>query len=327
MSTPNSSTPARTAADIEAELQAIDTVDAELVAAGNGEATTGTATGTPADAATVAAEAEASRKGWIPKDKYKGDPAKWVDAKTFNERGERFTKNLQRDVEQLKQKLADFEGTKKAFVKFHEETMAAKEAELKSAIAALRVDRTRAIREGEDDLAVELEDRIDLLKDQQKAIKDIPAGEANAGDPAAAAAAARKPGPNMDDPVLLDWIADGNEWFQDDPKLRDYSIAIGEDLIAKGETVRGRKFLDKIAGIMAEEFPRRFAAKTQTASRESAVESGTGASSAAAGRTERDLPPEDRALMREFIAAGWTTREKFLKEYAWEPVAGKRSHR
>jgi hypothetical protein len=290
----------RTAEEIEAELLTIeDPSDSDDGDDGDQSHS--------AAAATRNAEEEAGRKGWVPKDKFKGDPSKWVDAKTFNARGERFAINLQREVETLKAKLESFEGTKAAFVKFHEEAMAKKDAEIKEAISALRVQRTQAIREGEDELAVQLEDRIELLRDQQKEVKALPAtSEAKAA-------------PNLEDPLLVEWIEDGNQWFQDEPKLRDYALAVGEDLLKKGETLRGRKFLDKVTAIMAEEFPRKFRQQQPATSRASAVEGGSSGRSAntggAGGRTERDLPAEDRALMRQFIAEGYTTKEKFLASY------------
>jgi hypothetical protein len=260
----------------------------------------------------LAAETEASRKGWVPKDQYKGDPSKWVDAKTFNERGERFTKNLQRELELMKRKFAEFEGTKQAFVKFHEETIARKDQEIKDAIQALRVQRVEATASGDADLVVQIEDRIDVLKEQQKEVKKLPEEQK------------REPGPNPEDPVLLEWIDDGNQWFHDDPKLRDYAIQVGEEMIKDGETARGRKFLDKVAARMAEDFPRKFT-KREPQRVTGGVESGSSAAGrGSAGKTERDLPPEDRALMRQFIEAGYTTKEKFLANYFSE---GRRVHR
>jgi len=251
---------------------------------------------------------EASRKGWVPKEQFSGDPAKWVDAKTFIERGERFNANLQREIKQLKEQIAGFEGTKKAFAKFHQESIAKKDAEMKEAIAELRLQRSAAIREGSDDEAIALEDRIDLLKEQQKELAKPVEQEAAAAGEAKVVA--------LTDPVLEEWVEDGNQWFKDEPKLRDYAIAIGDQLVKDGETARGRKFLDKVTALMAEEFPRRFKATQKEAPRVNAVEgAGNANGSGRVEKTERDLPPEDRKLMREFIAEGWTTKEAFLKSY------------
>ncbi len=293
--------PDRTQADIDAEIAGIDTALADKLA---GDGSSGSET---------EAEAKAGARGWVPKDKYKGDPAKWKDAATFLQAGERFSGNLQREVNDLRAKLADFEGTKAQFIKFHEETVARKNDELKEAISALRVQRSQAIGDGEHQLAVEIEDRIDLLKGQQQEVKALPVArpavdENNNIDP--------------NNPVLNEWIDDGNDWFRDDAKLRAFAVQLGSDMRKSGETAQGRKFLDKVTAQMAEEFPRKFA-KSQT-TRQNGVESGNAASSSSSGHSVRDLPAEDLALMKDFIKKGWTTQEKFLANYFTE---GKRVHR
>lgn len=291
----------RTAAEIEAELEGLDFSSDE-----GGEDAAATI-----EAELAASESQATSQGWVAKDKYKGDPKKWVDAKTFVDRGERFVTNLQQEVAVLRGKIEGFEGTKAAFVKFHEESITRKDAELKEAIASLRVQRSEAQRDGEHEQAIALEDRIDLLKDQQKELKAPIAQDA---------APAAKPGLNMKDPMLLDWIEDGNQWFQDEPTLRDYAIVLGEQFISNGETVRGRAFLDKVAEAMKKEFPRRFRESSEGGMRNAAGGSGNGGNRdsknpGGAGKTERDLPAEDQALMRQFIKEGWTTKEKFLTSY------------
>ena len=90
-----------------------------------------------------------------------------------------------------------------------------------------------------------------------------------------------------------------------------------DQALCRGETARGRRFLDKIAEAMAIEFPRRFKAKTESLRGNSAESSNasTGAATGRAGRTERDLPKEDLAMLRELVAGGYTTKEKFLESY------------
>ena len=191
-------------------------------------------------------------------------------------------------------------------MKFHEETLATKDAELAATIKELRIHRSEATRNGEDELAISLEDRIDLLAAQRKEVKKLPTEEE--------AAASTTPQPN---PVLDEWIEDGNTWFNDDPSLRSYAIALGDTLIKNGETKRGRPFLDLVAEKMAVDFPRRFKKTEKAVSGASSVEgaSGSGSRNSAGGRTERDLPAEDLALMKQFIREGWTTKEKFLASY------------
>ena len=304
----------RTAAEIEAELMSLtpgaQSLD-EPTSSNSGEQS-------PAEQLEVelaAAEATAARQGWVPRDSYKGDPKKWVDAKTFVERGERFVGNLQGEVAALRKQIESFEGTKAAFVKFHEETLAKKDAEMKAAIADLRVQRSQAQAEGDHDVVIQIEDRIDLLKGQQAELKAPIVAPAPVASPTSA-----KDLP-LNNPVMLEWIEDGNQWFMDEPKLRDYAVAYGDTLVSNGETARGRPFLDMIAARMKVDFPRRFkgngsAADTLGNATSGSTNGGSNSrSSSAVGKTERDLPAEDFALMKQFIKEGYTTKEKFLASY------------
>ena len=252
-------------------------------------------------------DSEASRKGWVPKEHYRGDPSKWVDAKTFVERGERFNKNLQREVESLKSELASFKGTAAKFAKFHEETVARKNEEIKEAISALRVQRAEALRDGDAQLSVELEDKIDSLKEQQSAVKEE-------------AAAAKQPPQQQRDVVLEEWIEDGNDWFKSEPKLRDYAIRIGTEMRdVEGMAVNGREFLDEVSRRMKRDFPRYFREQRDTSGRRGAVDDGASrdgnSSGSRGGYSERDLPDEDRQLMKEFVAQGIMTKEQYLAGY------------
>lgn len=311
MPNPNEQMQGRSEADIEAELATLLPIgheDDETPLENEGGGASNNAPGP--DAAIVA---EATRKGWVPKDQYKGDPDKWVDAAKFVDRGNKFAKNLQREVDTLKKQLADFEGTKQQFIKFTQERLAAKDAELKDAIAALRIQTKAAIRDGDDELANTLEDRIDVLKGQRDEVKNLPD---------------EVPAPsnkvNMDDPVLNDWIADGNEWFRDDEKMREYAVALGNELVTNGDNIvdgkplKGRKFLNLVRERMEEEFPRRFKkSSTATGGRTDPVAGASGGATSHTGRiTEADLTPADRALMRTLIKDGYYTKESFLKSFS-----------
>jgi hypothetical protein len=303
----------QTAAELDAELAGELGLDLDEGEGEGGEDEGGPSGEQSPEAKAEAAhyEVQASRQGWVPREQYKKDPKNWVDAKTFVERGERFVNNLQTELATLRQELADFQGTKAAFVKFHEETIAKKDGELKAAIAELRVQRSQAQREGEDETVIQLEDRIELLKEQQKELKAEPVKQATAaGGPAKV---------DFNNPVLEEWIEDGNQWFKDEPKLRDYAIVVGETLVSNGETARGRAFLDKIGETMKRDFPRRF--KAQESGGGSAMAGAASGSGNAGGRggsmvkTAKDLPEVDRNLMKQFIKEGWTTEEKFLASY------------
>jgi hypothetical protein len=89
-------------------------------------------------------DAEARENGWRPKEEFPGDPAKWVDAKTFMDRAEEVMPLLKAQNAKLKRKLEDmskdirratahFEGAeKRAFEKAKAELEARVEAAIES---------------------------------------------------------------------------------------------------------------------------------------------------------------------------------------------------
>lgn len=239
--------------------------------------------------------AAARREGWRPKDEYDKDPETWVDAATFVERGKVHSRNLLKEVKVLKAQIATFEGTKEAFKKFHAETIKAKDKEFGEAIATLRQQLHTAIRDGEDADAVAIEDRIELLKTSRSELK--------------ADVIQEQPQVN---PELDAWIDEGNEWFREDENLQAWAVRVGKRLRAGGETVQGRPFLDKIKKVMEADFPHKFNAASR---RDTGAGTGSSTTSTTGGRTERDLPEQDRALMNKFIKEGWHTKESFLKSY------------
>lgn len=292
--------PDRTEAEIAAELAEVDSA---IVAKESGETVV-----TAADPAEAEAEVEASRKGWVPKAHFKGDPTKWKPASIYLEAGRRFEKNTQRELQDLRTKYAELEKTGQAFAKYHEEAMARKDSEIAAAIKDAKARARQAVRDGDDDLAETLDERVELLQQERAGIKaqvkEVTKEEAATGASASESAQLL---------VVREWTADGNEWFDSDPELRQYAIDVGQQLKASGETIFGRAFLDKVAERVRADFPRRFSKKT-VERRNDQVEGGASAGSTS-GHTIHDLPATDLALMKEFIAKGWTTKEKFLKNY------------
>lgn len=308
----------RTAADVEAELASIDAALQQKAVDDVAGDTAGSANQQQQQAPGNDSrdyEYEARRKGWKPQDQYTGPEGKWVDAKTFVERGDKFTAKLQGEIETLKQQIASFEGTKAQFRKFFDDQMEKRDKEHAEAIAALRIQRSAATREGDDELAIELEDRIETMQKQRKALKDEAQG---AADDRAAETPAK--GDAKPDPVLLEWIEEGNSWFRDDETLAAHAVAVARQFRKDGEKAMGRAFIEKVAAQVKSDFPRRF--RQMEANGERPVATGGSQSSAGAGsqngyngKTERDLPAEDLALMRQFIKDGLYTKEQFLKSY------------
>jgi hypothetical protein len=108
-----------------------------------------------------------------------------------------------------------------------------------------------------------------------------------------------------------EWVADGNQWFNTDPKLRRWAIDVGEGLKRDFPDIAPKEFLAKVREVMEADFPNKFAG-TQRANKTT-----TGAPrGAGSGRTTADLPEEDRAIMKQLIAEGfYKTEQDFLNSY------------
>jgi len=262
-----------------------------------------------AKADSEATERQARAQGWRPEAEFKGD-GKWVDAATFVDRGNKFKKNLEKEVATLKEQVAAQKKTNEQFAVFHKEAMARKETELSDAIKAAKLQRSEAIRNGEDEDALALDDRIETLQEEKLKLKAEPAKEVETADPDKAAATERQA-------VLDSWIEDGNEWFKENPKLRAYALAIGQEFREAGDNAVDRKFLDKIKAQMEVDMPEKFRKGNPLRHKPGSVEAGSPGTQQQQGKTERDLPKQDRELMQKFVKDGLMTKEAFLKEYNW----------
>jgi len=258
-------------------------------------------------------EAEASKKGWVPKEKFKGPEGAWKDAATFVADGKRFNSILQRELESVRAELEAFKGTAKEFAALQQRQIEERDTQLADLQRQLKAQHREAIRNGDDDAADAIESRLEVVEDERrtnkKQIQEVKQVTPKAGE--------TPPAVNEDgstsNPVVTEWIEDGNSWFKENSQMRQYAFDYANSLIAAGEKKRGRPFLDLVSQKMQEDFPRHFARQRQSGAVNNPVEGGR--SNSIGGRSVNDLPPEDRALMEVGIREGWTTQEKFLKGY------------
>jgi hypothetical protein len=262
-------------------------------------------------------ELEASRRGWQPKHKYKGPEGGWKDAATFLADGARYNNRLQDELATVKKELAEFRGTAKQFAEFQQRQIEARDSQINDLVRDLKRQEREAIRNGDDDAAEALSDRIDILKDEHQKVKSDLEKTKPGTDPQAAN---RPPVVAEDgstsDPVVTAWIEDGNTWFRESRPMREYGFALANELMAAGETKRGRPFLDLITEKMKEAFPLRFKdSQNDPTRRGNMTESGSGGAGGSRSYTANDLPEADRELMKVGIRQGWTTESQFVKNY------------
>ena len=255
-------------------------------------------------------EKEARIFGWVPKDEFRGSDDDWVDADTFVKRGKEINPILRKNNELLMKKLDDkvreideIKTSVEEFKKFQKDAFDKKKAELETELATLKTQKKEAIAEGNGDLVVDLDDRIDELKEAQREAKE----EAKAPPQSTTV---------QTDPELSSWL-DRNKWFGEDMEMTDVSNGLGASVRKQFPHLTGRAFLDKLDEKIVEYFPEKILGKKP---RTSAVDStGNVRAGGGSGKKSYDtLPPEAKAACDRFIKQGWIkTKQEYVDNYDW----------
>lgn len=257
---------------------------------------------------------EAESQGWVPKEKFRGNEADWVDADTFVKRGREIlpilrknNENLIKDLNSTKEQLKEFREAAEEFKKFQREAYERKAQEYERRIQEIKESRAQAISDGDGQKVNALDDALDAAKDELKeakqAVKD------------AEKAPIETPASNEIDPGLQQWL-DRNTWFGQDKRMTGIVNGIGESLRLEFPLLKGQAFLDKLDEVLAEEFPNKFGKQTPT----SRVESGSGRASRGSSsnaQTYDNLPAEAKAACDRFVKQKLMTREQYVADFDW----------
>lgn len=254
---------------------------------------------TPEAEAAPDAEAKAVRLGWRPKDEFKGDPDKWVDAAEFIRRGEEepalakanYAK-LEKALERANGKIASLESTHQKLVE-HLST-----AEKRSYERAKR----------------EIEARLDQAAEAGD-VEGVRAATRDITDLAREAAAPKVEAPKGANlpPEFEEW-EEANPWWKTDTVMTAAAVAVANELEAGGMK-DGPKLYAEVTRRIRAEFPHKF--ENPRRREPAAVEGATNAPKKT-GKTYADLPADAKAMCDDFCKniKGFT-REKFVRDYQW----------
>lgn len=173
-------------------------------------------------------EAEASKMGWQPEEKFKGDKSKWVDAKSFVERGEEVLPIVKAELRKTREELAEFRKTADEFAAFNKAAHEREKREWETKLREATQAKKEAITQGDGDKVIEAEATIDTLK-------------------------ANRPEPQKEvqklDPEFKSWL-DENEWYGKDKTRTMQANVIGLSLAEGG--LRGRALYDAVSEKLVE---------------------------------------------------------------------------
>lgn len=233
----------------------------------------------------TANEVEARSAGWVPKEDYHGDENKWVDADEFVRRGPLFKKidTQQRELKEIKKALDQ--------LKVHHATV--KESAYKDALADLKAQKKEAFIDGNADLIVELDEKIDTVRDEQRQFNQ------NRHQEVAQEATAEI------HPEFQAW-KNRNAWYDASRPMKAFADTLGIELREGG--MSPSEVLKQVEVQIKKEFPHKF----QNANRDkaSSVE-GVGKGGGKGGRESDNLSEMERGIMNRFVRQGIMTEAQY----------------
>jgi len=241
-------------------------------------------------------EQKAYDEGWRPKDDWNGDPDDWKDAKTYIRDGELFKK-----IDAIKQENRNLKKSVTA-LKTHYERV--KETEYKRALEELKARKKEALREGDGETAVAIEERIEeVVEDMQQAQQVSQAIQVE---------------PEVH-PEFAQWV-DKNKWYNDNNELREFADSIGVAHKKAHPSASPREVLDYVEGRVTKAYPEMF--KNQRKNAPSTVEGGTGPRKTSNSGVV--LTPDEERVMRRLVGSGLLTEEKYKADILALEKQGKR---
>jgi hypothetical protein len=230
---------------------------------------------------------EALEQGWVPKDEFDGDPERFVDAGEFLRRGELFRK--------IEAQSKDIKKANAALAELARHNAKIREQEYARAVADLKVQKKTALSEGDADKVVEIDDKLDLVKDQQRLASQQQLQQAQI--------------PQEVHPELQNWISN-NSWYETNKGMRGWADARGVELAEEGKSPRD------VLKALEKEVKDRFKEKFTNPNREraGAVEGVRGRPSNAKGDESYELTDTERTIMDTLIKQKVLTKEEYIKQ-------------
>lgn len=262
-------------------------------------------------------EGEASEMGWRPKEQFKGDPEKWVDAQEFVERGEHILPILKANTNKLRseiltrdQELAKLrksvEASDKAVKVLRKHYQETQKRELEQAKVTLLQQLKDAKLLGDIDTEVDLLEKLQEINATKPSdTVDEEEEEGKEGKPAE---------PQLS-PEFIEWKQE-NPWFEntsnpEDMKRTRKIVRIAYDLRDDGDTTPGKAFFEKCVAVLDE----REGKKPRT----SKVEGAGGPSGVTRGGRAFDrLPKEAKDICHEDNGAFVGPGKMFKTVKEWE---------
>lgn len=236
-------------------------------------------------------EQEARGMGWVPQDKFKGNPDHWVDAEEFVKRGQTLMPILASNNRRMKEELLSRDQkidtleqtlarTTQAMERLEQHYTAANKRAVENAKAQLKEELKQAREDRDVDAEFEILDKIKDVDKLQEELDKKPEEPAPKKD---------EPKPTLS-PEVTAWMAE-NDWYNKDKTKTKHFNRVAEDLRDDGSELTGREFLEEAMRIYEETYGEGEAPKRPV----SKVQATPARSGGASSKGYAALPPEAKA--------------------------------
>lgn len=257
---------------------------------------------TVVDVESSPSEVKARELGWKPLEEYSGPEEKWVDADEFVSRQPLFEK-----IDSLKGELwKSKQEHQREFTQIKHHFAEMQEVEFKRAVAYLKTQKLDALDAGDSEKVLEIDDKIDALKDQHAAekVKQI------------------VPTEKTPDPLFMAW-AEKNSWYAQDSNLREDADAFAMAFVNKNSnripahelTKAVLEHVDNKMKLMHPETLGTTMKRTQPASVETSSTS-TNSNRGKSKLTVNDLSADEKAVMKMLVERKVRTQEEYIADLA-----------
>lgn len=227
---------------------------------------------------------KAMSQGWVPKEEFQGEEDEFIDAAEFVRRGELFQK--------IESQSKEMKHLRAALNELAKHNAKVREVEYKRAVDDLKRQKKEALAEGDSDRVVEIDDQIDLVKDQQKLLQQQQVQQVV---------------PQEVDPAFTAWV-NKNPWYESNPEMKKFADRLGTVLATEMSPVEVLKEVEK-------EVKERFKDKFRNPNRDraSAVE-GVRGRPASAQADDIELTDVEKTVMKTLVDGGHITKDEYIKQ-------------
>lgn len=254
------------------------------------------------------AEQKAVDDGWMPKDEWEeagNDPEDWVDAKTFNMRGELLGK-VYKERNARQQLQGEIQELRTVIRQLGEHNQKLASREIDEAISELRSQRAAAEADEDYEAVGSIEDKLDYLRDAKKSLKQRPQQQQQKQQVPPGLQNFLQQGRQ----AFADWVED-NPWFQQDRAMQSVAKDAADDIFNQNvdesgnPTITPEVLLSRVKSQVKKAFPHKFGGKRQPSKVASSNSEGR-AKARTTGKkwSGKDMSSEQRRIYRNLKAAG-----------------------